>query len=339
MPNNLLYIASSGLGENIFATHAMEFLAQTYEVHLVVRESFALFFKNYTFIGKVIEVPNNFPNLSAEAQCGLLVSIINTNDYVKYHSHNLHVMDKIVELGISRLAYFPERPKKLSCAEQYLLRAGGEPELLDARYKPVAPVNRDGVHKIVLYMGSREAIRRLPLEHYNNILEKLHKEYSNKYEVYCIYPDKFASVVHPYGEHVHDVSKNSQKIINLFASGVTLMIGPDSGLTHVALTFDVPQIWMETRDREEMAIPAAYGGIVKVFRVSSPICMQNCKARTHIKKHGVERMSHCPSHKEAVALHDLPCRLKEVSPCLSLTVYDYEELFALIASSLMVVEA
>lgn len=336
MKPRLLYLASSGLGENIFATHALEFLAETYEIHFVVREDRALFFKNYEFITQVIGVTNNFSSLDSVECCNYLRQLIDVKDYSCYYSHNLYVMDKIKDLGIERRAHASEKPKKLSSAEQYLLRVGGNPDLIDSRYKPAAPVKRDGARKIVLYMGSRELLRKLPVVAYNTILEKLHLKYANQYQIYCIYASPATQAILAHGTHILDVAQNSQKILDLFSSGVDLMVGPDSGLTHVALSFNIPQIWMETRDRVEMAIPYSYKDIVDVFRVSRPICAQHCKAMTHIKIHGVDRLDYCPYIKEAVSYQELPCARKDISPCLIFKDEDYEELFKKIANRLSV---
>lgn len=329
----MLYIASQGLGENIFAAPAMEFLSGFYELHFVIQKSKAIFFKQYRFITKIVEVSDSFLGKSGEAQCLELRTVIDIKNYAAYYSHNSNVINKLQGLGIPAREHAKENILKLSCAEQYLLRAGGDPSRTDCRYTPVAPISIDNKAKIVLYTGSREVIRRMPLSMYSTLSENLAQQYSNSYSLYTIHGKEYPKTSDKF-TYIQDCADNSQEIIKLFSSGANLMIGPDSGLTHVALSFNIPQIWLETRDREEMAIPAVYSHIVKVCRATSPDCLQNCRARTHLQKYGSERLNHCPHIKEATSYKGLVCVKSKESPCLLFNQKDYSDLFAAIAHHL-----
>jgi ADP-heptose:LPS heptosyltransferase len=336
MKPKLLYFSSDGLGENIFATPTLKFLSEHYDIDFVIKEHYSLFFENYKFI-KLIKVPKIKDWGNIERHKDYFSQYLNFNEYDFITSHFQRIVDNCKNLKIDTISNIKNVPEQLSCCENYLQKFGGDISSQNTHFCEIDEVKFDGFKKIILYMGSNENIRRLPVEYYNEILKFLNYNFSDEYKIYCIYNNKYESEILNYGIHLklNNSSEDSKIILDLFKSGVSLMIGPDSGLTQVALTFKIPQIWIETRDRLESIIPKYYYNIIKVFRSELPNCLRHCKARTHFKLYGSHIISKSIYSKEAVEFENLPCKNEINSHCLTFSSSDYKKLNELISSLLI----
>lgn len=182
-------------------------------------------------------------------------------------------------------------------------------------------------------MGSREVIRRLPYEIFNKIQRKL-TELTN-FEIWCIYESTWDDLIDKHSNIRYFRNNNSEedsiRICELFSKGVDLMIGPDSGLTNMAICFNIKQLWMETRDRPEMTIPPEQLHLLHIYRKKKPICLQNCRARTHARMFGEDLLDHLkyiPNCKNTV--QELECFKDTQSHCLDFDDIEIDELFNMI---------
>lgn len=335
MKPKILCIATSGLGENIFMTLGLEELAKNYEVHFAIPKAGAIFFKNYDFISKLIEIPVNPFNVPDEESVEIVRQCIQESEYTYYTSRAPHMIEKFRGLSIPCLEHLPEDKIKRSVGENIITRFGGSVEGKHIKYKPASKLTPDGVRKIVLYMGSTEVLRKVPVEHHNEILKRLLEKYRTTHKIYSIHHKKYNSQVLADVRHVCDGPDNSQELLDLMASGVALLIGPDSGLSNVALTFNIPIVWIETRATVEMIVPYSYNTIVRRFRIKDPECLRNCRGARHASLFGQAVMDHSPSIRDAI--HDvkkLECLNSAKAPCLLFAEEDYITLFGFVCELL-----
>ena len=305
MKDNLLIVGHGALGENIFESVAMDYLSKSYNIIFVCRERYRLFFESWEFISKFVWVPESFnysKEESSEAVC----------DFV------------MVQLGDIRINWIWEQTQRISlkllsrlgCAilqgdwgyvrrmnghkhiysqsENRFLRWSQNAELLDTfdqRYRPLAKCVPDNVKKIVLYQGSWDRLRKIPPLTATTLCGEL-QDLRNDYDVYYIYENthnmdagRLEGV--KYFENKCD-HESALFVLNLFKSGVNLFIGPDAGLTNLAIAFDTPTIWLESRERIERIVPQCYlnEGLVTLFRKREPSCKMDCAAGRHIKEFG-----------------------------------------------------
>ena len=134
MKPKILCIATSGLGENIFVTLGLEELSKSYEVHFAIPKAAAIFFKNYTFISKIIELPINPFNVADEKSVELVRECIDECEYVYYTSRAPHMVEKFRGLKIPCLEHLPEDKIKKSAGENIVTRFGGDISKISAKY-------------------------------------------------------------------------------------------------------------------------------------------------------------------------------------------------------------
>lgn len=306
----------------------MDYWSQFYNIIFVVRSNYVDFFKNYTFIHEVIAYDDA---TAADTLPGMLRPFINEDG--KLYASSLLRSGK----GMFFCTFNPDKfsfltPYPLSpCAidpwygnhTDVFVRHGVDISTIkkyDKSYRQPIAFNLDGKKKIILYMGSREPIRRIPITVYNNLQKQLKS--IEHYQLICLYEKIFDKSIDklPDVEYIanENTNKDSATITDLFASGVDLIIGPDSGLTIMALCFNIPQIWFETRDRVEMPVPLEQLHLVNVYRKPEPSCAKECRAREHLKRFGPDKIDHVIWLKDVKQqLHQLECAKLAISPCLS----------------------
>lgn len=312
----LLYIGSSGLGENIMHTPSMDFLSSIFDVDLIVKDKYCIFFENYNFIKRVI------PSSSA-------TGMVESYDFQTSH------FDKCLSDYHFNIPILQKNQKyiKLSATEIKLYMFGCDVDSYNCKYRCPTSINRDGVRRIVVYIGSKENIRRIPIGVYNTLIEKIYEKYSATHQVIALYDSSACKVVE-LGEHiVCDVQ--SEMVIKLFESGVEAMIGPDSGLTHVALAYDIPQIFIEGRDRIEMVFPKILFNLIDIYKKLDSRCDRDCKSFSHINIYG----NYAPRHqqffiKNFLEFNNLSCRHISNSPCLSFHKKDIDNIMCMLDARL-----
>lgn len=326
MKESLLYIASPGLGENIAATPAMDYLSNKFDIILAINKSYEFFFKNYSFLTRLVLIHNNSL---------FLEELIDKNDGKEYSWQTSHLdkMLNVFNLNIPRLIKSTFYGLPLSSGEDTLKSFGCDITQFNVKKRCPTKIKKDNVPRIILYIGSKENIRRLPIAQYNSLLFKLNEKYGKDYEIIALY-DKPTFGVYSVGRHII-ADNDPQALLNLFESGANIMIGPDSGLTHVALSYDIPQLYFEGRDRIESVHSKVYFPIIHMYKKLNSVCERNCKSFTHIKKYGCfpPRESVLPL-AGATLFKDLQCRSLINSPCLSFDEEDEKHIFSMLADIL-----
>lgn len=340
MKPNFVIFGSSGLGECIFGTAFMDYWSQFYNIIFVVKNNYVEYFKNYKFISAVVpyedrtastalpdtlkQFINNDGNLYAS-------SILRSKKGAHFSTFNDDKFLFLTPYPLSPDAHDPWYGNHTSV----FVRHGVDFSIVkayDKSFRQPIPFKLDGQKKIILYMGSREILRCLPISIFNNLQRGLNQ--FAPYKLYCIYETMFDAIVDklPGVEYIPNANTNedSNKITNLFASGVDLMIGPDSGLTNMALCFNIPQLWFETRDRVEMPVPVEQLHLINVYRKAEPQCAKECRAREHLKRFGPDKLDHIIWLKD-IKHHrnELACYQLATSPCLSFDTHDTVEILNL----------
>lgn len=301
----LLYIGSSGLGENIFSEPAMRRLCEDYDVYFCFKNKFYYFLSKYDFVKNVVwySTDEEVQQFAISSEC----------EY--YTSHFLNIIDAYSFLKLKLIKHKPER-FSLSFMENVLVRFGYSIE--NARYSSLTPYKPDGIKRIILYVGSREPTRRLSANTFNLLLKNLNYYFNKDYEIIGLIdnsPDFKNLEGFKYLVNQHD-KKSINDILGLFSSGVNLMIGPDSGFTHLAIGYNVPLLWLETRERFENIIPSYHAAISKIYRKLNSNCNNECRARILLKEFGPDRLEHIPFLKNNFS-KDYPKRLfcYRANPC------------------------
>jgi hypothetical protein len=206
-------------------------------------------------------------------------------------------------------------------------------DTFDQKYRTVGTVNPDGIKKIVLYEGSGDMLRRIPSEAINNICLEL-QNYTKKYDIYCLHAPERSKSINQIDRIKYVTTGNTEKdsdfILNLFKSGVDIFVGPDAGLTNLSIAFNIPTIWLESRERIERIVPQCYlkSGMVTLFRNKEFSCAMNCAVGRHIKIYGEKVQPISPWIPEwNYDMHmQLECRKEKIPPCLSFNKISIESL-------------
>ena len=200
--------------------------------------------------------------------------------------------------------------------------------------------------QIVVGDGSwNDRCRSLHYSMINLLCEHLTKKYTKQgYEIVCIHDITKEPNINKL-PNVNYVCLNgdyesSVKIKNVFEAGVSLFIVPDSGLAYVALSCNIPIIWIESRLRVEWRIPPYYAkrGLATMWRRKTWNCHMNCSAAMYIKQHGIEQKIY-PAQQASLEKPGyykfLRCKEEVVVPCMNFNEQDIEELDVVIQSKLL----
>jgi hypothetical protein len=139
--------------------------------------------------------------------------------------------------------------------------------------------------KVVVYEGSTENLRKLPIETMRKFMN--------------VQPDAVYLVNKKTAESL-EFNKNKiqyipidgsdeesmQNIIKLFESHTKVLIGPDAGLTQLAIGYKIPLIWLQSRVWIDWIIDYQYRKCCKVYFKKELSCKQNCQGcvvRKYIK--------------------------------------------------------
>jgi hypothetical protein len=312
----LLYIGSSGLGENIFAEPAMRRLCEDYDVYFCFKNQFYDFLSKYDFIKNVVwyYTKEDIQQFAKNYECEYCTSHF---EWIT-HSYSFLGLKPILHKGIKY---------SLSYMENVLNRFGYSAD--NAQYSPLTPCKPDGVKRIVLYIGSKEPLRRLSSDTFNSLIENLNHHFAQSYDLVGLI-DNFTEFKKlegfTYILNQHD-QQSVDNIINLFSSGVDLLVGPDSGFTHLAMGYDIPLLWFETRERFENIIPSYHAVKSDVYRKINSKCNNDCRARVLFEQHGADYLERIPHLRGYDFSKDYPQRLfcYRTNPCACLD-FDQQDL-------------
>lgn len=292
----LLFISRPFLGESLFATPCIELLSKEYEIILICYPPYVSAFKQYTFIKKVLPGCNTTSDKAklpedtvAEIKKEFTSDIdgyyayINDDDTPFWKNHpDLHHIKKYKVLTESEIKCMQKLDGKMYCISRtrhYMLKL----QLLSLEelnnFDCTVRVPEFGVKErsdeIIVYEGSREVLRKLPTHIVSKFLEKLPTAtYFVTEETAWLLSLKQKGVKHfivyPYVDGV------LEEIIQLFQSSPKVMIGPDSGLTQLALGYKIPYVWLQSRIPMESVIDMQYKNICHVYKKHDPCCLRNC---------------------------------------------------------------
>jgi hypothetical protein len=315
----LLYIGSAGLGENIFSEPAMRCLCKDYDVYFCFKNQFYHFLSKYDFVKNAVWYSSDeeIKQFAINSECEYIIS------------HFERLIHSYSFLGLKPLLH-KKIKHSLSFMENVLGRLGYSTE--NARYSSLTPYKPDGIKRILVYVGSREPTRRINETTFNLLIENLNYHFNKDYEIIGLI-DKFTEFKKlegfKYLVNQHD-QKSVNDILGLFSSGVNLMVGPDSGFTHVAMGYNVPLLWIETRERFENIIPRYHANISEVYRKLNSNCDNECRARMLLKQYGSDRLEQVPHLKGCDFSNDypkrLPCYRENPCPCLNFDTQDIESI-------------
>lgn len=347
----LLYIGRPNLGENMFATPVLEYLSKQYEITFLCPNYTFPVFKKYPFIKQVL--PGcNFGDVSKclPAQTiKILHSLIKEGDWQLIYQHDDDTNFLVNHPELNQLKRYPVLHDKeidinsnthnssrfISRTKKYILKLQLMPleETLNydctVRCPPYLPTIKN--NDVIVYQGSKECLRKLPIETISNFTKKLPnavylvEEVTAKKLQFKERGIRFLLTL-PYTE------KTLENIITLFESQPKVMIGPDSGLTQLASGYKIPLIWLQSRIVLENVIDSEYKKYCKIYLKSKLTCKQNCLGclATKVLKTNISSLGLFEINEKITAHKDLECYKNEAPVCLQYTEQEVEEIISLI---------
>jgi len=310
---------------------ALVYLSKKYDLYYALHDSHVPFFQNYDFLNLVV-----YPK-------GQQL------DHVDWHQFAENIKHYNFDICASKMSSDVEEYKLLGLpfyernrfshntnyAENILKTYHAT--VLDTQYPKSEPKLEDGIKRIVLYISSHEVLRRIPDSLFIRLYEELiimNKVLGNKYKIIVMFDASFKkenilkAVSDKFEVKTDMIITNSsfqsaRDVIDLFASGVDLLIGADSGITHLAIMYDTKCYWLETRERMEVVYPKEYHDLFTVTRLPEPSCKKDCFARNLYNIFGDTKMDIVPFDKMKHAKpypRALECLKFKEAPCM-----DYKE--------------
>jgi len=351
----LLYIGRPNLGENLFATPCLELLSKEYEITLLTPERTLPVFTQYSFLKRALpgcnhKDPNAKLSLLTKAA---LSNILKDGDWQYAYHHDRDVLflqnhpeilqlkrypvlsDKEIDISsnVHESKRFLSRTKKLMLKLQLLSLEESINYDCTVRCPRELQLNSTTNDTIVVYQGSEECLRKLPISTINNFTKFLPNAiYLVTQETAKILQFAEKNIKHFF---IHPFQQNSLKcIMDLFETRPKVMIGPDSGLTQLASSYKIPLIWLQSRIVLENVIDEQYKKFCTVYLKSNLTCKQDCMGciitrgfKNGLKiSHGglFEAEQHLEDHK------NLECFINKTPVCLQYTEEEIKEIISLI---------
>ena len=345
----LLMISRPFLGESLFATPCFELLSKEYEITLLLYPNSMPLFKHYKFIKNILPSCNTaylqakLPDETIDEIKKIFVegednyyAYINDDDIKFLPNHpELNYIKKYpvlhdTEIKVLRKENGEER--FISRARKYILKLQlmslEDIDKFDCtvripEYTPLSSNN-----DIVVYQGSKESLRKLPTQIIQKFIKKLPDAVflvtqETATELNMVNCGIKHILISPY------IDENLVKIVDLFKSNPKVMIGPDSGLTQLALGYKIPLVWLESRIPIESVIDKQYKYIYKVYRRGNPDCDKSCMARnTDIDKNTLPYGMFDTQYYIKPSIR-LKCFKESKASCLEYTDSDIDEIIRL----------
>lgn len=334
----LLYIGCPYFGENLFGTPCMEFFSKEYEVTLITSRWNVNFFKKYPFLTNVLPSDNVRGTLldNVKLPLGTIHAIkeifspkdvqafyIAQNDWDAdlFRSHELNYFTKLDVISDKDLNHNLSRTKK------YLHKMKLAVEDRRIRVPPYTPPETPS-NLVVIYEGSEDYLRRLSPEVLNYFSMLLP-------DAVFLLEKNIADLLNFDGRNIKYIStlpseyKNLNAVVELFQSRPKVVIGPDSGLTNLALGYNIPCVWMESRVRIENTTDRQHDHLVTVVRRNNLPCNNDCNARKYYNQIGGNIIDTLPPLIAADTHPDeLKCRSFHFSsiPCLDYSFQEIKEI-------------
>jgi len=275
----LFYIFHDKLGENLFATPCLDFLSKEYELIVIMKEWMIPFFKDYSFISKIIpyEKMEMFNDIFIEKDSLYAYHNDKQERVLKKKYDNVKPYGVLSDYELNLFGPKCNSRLFISRTRQYILKLKlmSLAELNDFDCKIRVPYKTPvtASNSVIIYQGSRETSRRLP----NSIIRDLFFSFPN---AICLVDESTKSFADQYSLNyiVMDpiTEKNYINIVNIFSSSPKCMIGPDSAFTQLALGYNIPQVWLQTRIKLEQVIDPQHRNICSVYSRKHLSCDKKC---------------------------------------------------------------
>jgi len=352
----LLYIGRPNLGENLFATPCLELLSKEYEITLLVPQHTLLVFNQYSFLKRVLpgcNPSNPHGKLPSITKFELDIILKDGDWYYAYHyDDDILFLQNYPEIlqKIKRYPILHDREidicsnthnsnRFLSRTKKYMLKL--QLMTLEQTLAYDCTVRRPGKNlqindthnnTIIIYEGSRECLRRLPLETIHKFVKVLpNAVYLVARETTTILQFAKNNIKYILIDPFSDNSLN--KIIEIFESSPKVMIGPDSGLTQLASGYKIPLIWLQSRIVLESVIDKQYKKLYKIYLKPNLTCKQDCLGclATEVLKTNTDPYGLFEVKKELRKGHkNLECFINKTPTCLQYSEQEVEEIIKLI---------
>ena len=353
----LLYIGRPNLGENLFATPCLELLSKEYEITLLVPQHTLPVFERYSFLKRVLSGCNhsNPKGILPTGTKTVLDNILKDGDwqYAYHYDDDVLFLQNYPEISlIKKYPVLHDREidissnthnsdRFLSRTKKYMLKLQlmtlEQTLTYDCTVRCPSnklQINSSHNNTVIVYEGSRECLRRLPLETIHKFVKVLPDAiYFVTQQTATILQFAKNNVKFIITDPFNDSSLN--KIIELFESSPRVMIGPDSGLTQLASGYKIPLIWLQSRIVLEDVIDSQYKKYCKVYLKPNLTCKQDClgclankSLKTDTNPYGLFKVK-----KELRKKYkNLECFINKTPICLQYSAQEVEEILKLITS-------
>lgn len=347
----LLYIGRPNLGENLFATPCLELLSKEYEITFLGPGHTVELFKKYSFLKRVLpgcnfgDSSSKLPLLTQQ----LIKNIIKEGNWTYAYHHDddtnflinhpeilnlkrypvLHDREINICSNTWNSNFFISRTKKYMLKLQLMLLE--DTVKYDCTVRCPTTISAYKSNTIVVYEGSKESLRKLPIE----TIEKFVKLLPSA--VYLV-TQETAQKLGLYGKNIKFLptapftEKSLENIIHLFESQPKAMIGPDSGLTQLASGYKIPLVWLQSRIVLENVIDSEYKKHCKIYLKSGLTCKQDCigciatkTLKTNTPLYGLFEIK-----EKKISHKDLNCYKAATPVCLQYTEQEVEEIIKLV---------
>lgn len=351
----ILYVARKNLGDNLFMTPVFEHLAKRYDiVYLGAKELFPLlreynFFKKfipgceYPFDATATLNPESIQEILSEFDPKELAYMMYDSDesiaflnnhpelkHIKTHSSVLNDVEVLKLVNDTEGVAILGESRKVFLKLQ--LMTLDEMEGFDFKIRLPYNVSKNDSDKVVIYQGSRDKLRKLSddvvLEFARQIPDAVFLITKtaanlidrNKIKINYVLTD-------PYTQ------EGLANIIKIFRSKPKAMIGPDSGLTQLALAHGIMQIWLQSKIRPENVIDPCYFDKIKLYLKRNSACQQDCVGCAIRREMGPE-LCHPPFVLKNQFTHhaELACKYEKITACLDYSPEEVSEIISMINS-------
>jgi hypothetical protein len=352
----LLYLARRQLGDNLFMVPLWKKLAAEYELYYLGREDLFPVVKRYNLFKEYIKgcrysdrndaclekaSVDRIKEIFSDKNESYMVydldkfSIFMNNhpelQYIKRHPRLLNDMQVSEKLYSNNGTVIIGETKKSLLRYQFYTLEELEHKSFKTDMSP--PKNLSNNDTVIIYQGSDEEWRKLPddvilefakqLPHAIYFITKAALEKINNQNISV----KFV-LTKPYNV------EGLLEIIKIFESYPKVMIGPDSGLTQLALSYGIPQIWMQSRIRPENVIDPIHFHLIRIYFKNKLTCLKDCSGCAISREHPNE-LQNTPFLLKEPFLHKqfLKCHSKVLPPsCLDYSVDEVKEIISMIDS-------
>jgi hypothetical protein len=237
------------------------------------------FFKDYSFISKIIpfEKMEIHKDIFVEKEALYAYHNDKQERLLKNKHENIKPYGVLSDFELNLFGPRCNSNLFISRTRQYILKLRLMPveeiKNFDCKIRTTPSISQSKSKNVIIYQGSREKVRRLP----ENIIRDLYFSFPNSI---CLIDESTKDFADQYSLNyiVMDpiTEENYINIVNIFSSSPKCMIGPDSALTQLALGYNIPQVWLQTRIKLEQVIDPQHRNICSVYSRKNLSCDKKC---------------------------------------------------------------